>query len=660
MKRSLRFLLFCAFLIDPGRPLHALDLPEQWKNVQTLQLPRAGLIKISVPLETLSAARPGLEDLRLYDDAGKEIPFLIEQSAPSPATAQPPKHFNVAVSAETTVATLETGFPDPIASVTLQTPAPSFLKAVRVEGSQSGRAWEVLAQGQPIFRQQNGASQLDISLPPARWNFLRFTLDDRRAAPIPITGAILRAADGSPAPEESLGVGIVQRSEEPGATRLALRFDGANCVLAGLSLETPDPLFNRIVTLSQQRFADGELREVVVHRDNIQRVAPAGQPVQPQLRFASGVVLRQRDLSLLINNEDNPPLRITSVRAWRRPGYLIFNASSTGAVHVLSGNPSCVAPRFDLAFLRASLPDVVLVSARPEQLAVNPNHRPVDPLADIMALGPAIPTDRWSFRKQLPLERDGVQQVELDLEVLSHAAPDLRDLRVVRDGRQIPFVLEHPPSERSFAPFIRKADDPRQPALSRWEIKLPLRGPPIGRLTCSIAESYFKRNARIVETRLDERGRAQTVVLGSAAWQRGSGEKPREMRLLFSLRPESDTLVLEVENGDNAPLTLQSIQAWHPTARLIFKSAPVTGTWLYYGNPDAARPQYDLELVVPRLLAADSDEVKPGAEEILKASARHGSEHQSGWIFWSALGLVVAGLLFVLARLVPKAPEQEG
>jgi len=196
--------------------------------------------------------------------------------------------------------------------------------------------------------------------------------------------------------------------------------------------------------------------------------------------------------------------------------------------------------------------------------------------------------------------------------------------------------------------------------LSRWEIKLPLQGPPISKLTCSIAEPYFKRNVRVLELRRDERGRTDLVVLGSAAWQRRSGEKPHEMGVPLSSRPESDTLVLELENGDNPPLTLQSVQAWHPVARLIFKSAPVAGTWLYYGNPDAARPQYDLELIVPRLLAADSDDVKPGAEEILKASSRHRSNRQSGWIFWSALGLVVAGLLFVLTRLMPKSTEQKG
>jgi hypothetical protein len=656
VKRNLRFLSICVLLLEPSGLLCTAEFPEHWKNVQTLQIPRTGLIKVSAPLETLSAARPGLEDLRLYDQTGKEIPFLVEHPAPMPAAVQPARRFDIAVSTAATVVTLETGFAEPIVAITLQTPAPSFLKAARVEGSQSGKEWKVLADGQPVFRQQNGASQLDIALQPGLWNFLRITLDDRRAAPIPITGAILRAGDGRPAPEESLGVALVRRSEEPGLTRLALRFDGANCVLAGLSIETSDSLFTRSVALAQQQFVDGEVREGILHRETLSRVAPAGA-VNAPLRFASGVTLRNRDLSLLITNDDNPPLAIAGIHAWRRPVYLTLNSSATGALHLLSGNPSCVAPRYDLAFLRASLADAVLVPATAGALVVNPNHRPTDPLADIEALGPPLAVDRWSFRKPLPIERDGVQRVELDLEVLSHAMPGLRDLRIVRDGRQIPFVLEHTPVERSFAPLISQADDPRRPTLSRWQIKLAVQGVPIRRLTCPVAEPYFKRNVRLVEMRRDERGRMREWVLGSALWQRGSGGKPRDLALVLLSPPESAELFLELENSNNPPLRLQSVQAWHPVARLIFKSASTPGAWLYYGNPEAARPQYDLELVLPRLLAADSDEVKAGAEEILKPRHRR-DETQSGWIFWGALGLVVVGLLFVLTRLLPKPPEQ--
>jgi len=46
-----------------------------------------------LPVETLDAARPALEDLRLYDDAGNEVPYLIERPVPVTKIVQNVKSF---------------------------------------------------------------------------------------------------------------------------------------------------------------------------------------------------------------------------------------------------------------------------------------------------------------------------------------------------------------------------------------------------------------------------------------------------------------------------------------------------------------------------------------------------------------------------------------
>ena len=145
---------------------------------------------------------PALEDLRLYDQAGNEVPYLIERPAQVAKAAQAVKALQVSLNASTTVITLETGLAQPLDGVTLETPATDFIKAVRVESSEDGNHWQTLAQGQPIFRQPDGASHLQISLPPTSSKWLRLTVDDGRSPPVPFTGALVHPAMDKPAPGE--------------------------------------------------------------------------------------------------------------------------------------------------------------------------------------------------------------------------------------------------------------------------------------------------------------------------------------------------------------------------------------------------------------------------------------------------------------------------
>jgi hypothetical protein len=127
------------------------QLPADWKNVQRFEVAQTGLINLSLPAETLDAARPGLEDLRILDGAGREVPYLIDRPSRSSVAMFSPKKFGVNLSGQSTLILLETGSARPIDAVILETPAVGFIKAVRVEGSNDQQTWQLLASGQPIF-----------------------------------------------------------------------------------------------------------------------------------------------------------------------------------------------------------------------------------------------------------------------------------------------------------------------------------------------------------------------------------------------------------------------------------------------------------------------------------------------------------------------------
>ena len=134
--------------------------------------------------------------------------------------------------------------------------------------------------------------------------------------------------------------------------------------------------------------------------------------------------------------------------------------------------------------------------------------------------------------------------------------------------------------------------------------------------------------------------------------------KSREFFLTLDSPPQSDTLFLETHNGDNPPIALEKFQLFYPATRILFKAGPDDELFLYYGNPRADAPRYDLSLVAGQLLSADKAIASPGTEQqLLKSSWReHEIPGQGGVVFWGILALVVVVLLIIISRLLPKSP----
>jgi hypothetical protein len=649
--------VFSGLALVCGTAAGAAALPSDWQHEQQFDAPAPGLIKLSLPVATLNAARPALEDLRLYDDAGKEMPYLIERPTAAPKIAQNAKSFQVSLNARATVLMLETGLAQPLDGVTLETPATSFIKSVQIETSADGNRWEILARGKPIFRQPNGASQLHLDIPAGTLPWLRLTVDDQRSEPIPFTGASIHAAASQPVPGESLPVTITDRQESPGETRLTLNLGAANLSLATLHLETPEPLFTREVTVTAPQISEDSIREQILAGGVIYRVAVEGQPAAAQLFVPVESQVRSRELLLLIRNHDSPPLPITAVGGERRPVYLVFLARQAGAHHLLTGNTQCAAPHFDLAALGANLKSIAPSPIELSPLADNPSYRLPEVLPDVQATGVALDVSAWKFRKTVKLTRAGAQQLELDPDVLSRAQRDFQDLRLLRGGRQVSYIIERTSISRALTPVVAAAGDSKNPRLSRWRIKLPRPALPVLRLVCAARTPLFQREMTLDEELADERGAPYRRTLGQASWIQTPGRAGREFLLTLDNPPRSDTLFLETENGDNPPVELENFRLFYPATRVLFKAGLNDGPLLYYGNARAAAPRYDLSLVANELLAADKTAATLGAEEQLQKSSWRENQipGKGGVLFWAVLALVVVVLLAIISRLLPKS-----
>ena len=143
-------------------------------------------------------------------------------------------------------------------------------------------------------------------------------------------------------------------------------------------------------------------------------------------------------------------------------------------------------------------------------------------------------------------------------------------------------------------------------------------------------------------------------------WRRPHGvecriNQPGNWPFLLRLRPKTDTVLIETDNGDNSPIELHDFRGYYPVTRIIFASSKSQSIALYYGNEEAAAPRYDAKLIAAQLLRSERTPAALGSQEILKSERV--TETLTGsarYIFWGVLGIVVIALLVLISRLLPK------
>ena len=615
-----------------------------WKHVQSLEVPGAGLVRLELPTVTIGASAAKLNDVRLVGPDGIEMPYLVEWPRPDTSNSYLIRDFHATLADQRTVLKFSTGLGGPVHAIVLTTSAPSFIKAANVEGSNDDVQWQTVAANEVIFRQTDKTERLRIPFSPGSWKYLRVVIDDSRWKPVPFTRVGIEI-NKAPLPVLPLPVMVQKRDEQRGRTRLTIPLEAANLWVAWLKVRASDPLFSRRATiLANGRFvAASRLYRVTLGDHGVSNLTI---PVNAQVTAS--------ELVVEIEDEDSPPLKIDSVEAARYPVSLAFHANAAGQWRLFTGDPAVPAPVYDMAALGEQLHAASSSAARAGELLPNPGFDNNATLPETGEPGAAIDLRGWAFRAPVTSTQRGVMQVELGLEVLAHASSGFGDLRLVQAGHQLPYLRQ--PISTHQGVVVRFADTPdtKRPTVSRWELKLPVKGMPITTLNVTSPTRLFARQFQLIEPVRDSYGNPSQSIIGSEAWNHKPGDSS-PLSMLLSLRARGDTLYLETDNGDNSPVVLGEVTVYHPTVRLLFKTMDAAPIQLYYGNPQANTPHYDLSLVEKELKTAAPLNATLGREDQLKPVPSPAEESGQGspWL-WAVLAVVVGGLLWLMAKLLPK------
>ncbi|MEO8617702.1 MAG: hypothetical protein ABI600_21415 [Luteolibacter sp.] len=630
----------------------------QWEAPFVVGQP--GMVRVELPPEVLDISRSDLGDVRVVSTEKSEAPYFVEKPSRREGAVREASGFRVNQSGTNTVIEVLFATKDRIETLDLVSPAQEFLKSVTIEGNKSG-AWQALATNEVIFRQSGGSERLRVPIPADVWEGFRFTMDDGRSQPVPFTG--VRAITSGEKPETvELTVSLGQREEGPNETRLALDLGAGNLNVAELRFEIPDAVFSRKCTLGYSvPTSDGESHVETFATGTIYRVAGESGVSTDELVIPVERRISARFIVATFRNGDSPPLMVRGAKVRCYPTILAFHAAEAGEWTLRSGNRDAKAANYDLNALRGELTAARGPLVKLGPLRKNPNYVVPEVLTGVKVAGAEIDLKDWSRRRKVDCAPSGVVRIDLDAKTLAGSQTDLGDIRLVQNGKQIPYLVGPGTVFHELKPSgIFPKNDPKRPKISRWEIELPVGGVPMVDLTARSSAPLFTRRFVVAIEGKDDLGNAWREQVGTADWTKsGSGEVPLVLNLNGERLPA--TFILETDDGDNPPIPLDEVSLRFASPSIIAKLSDPAPLFLCYGNPKAAPPQYDLRVVRSEMLAAVPQATTLGDEEILRPDTRDHRAPDAGspWL-WVALAAVVAVLLAIVAKLLPaQAPGGE-
>ena len=606
--------------------------------------------EVSAAEGRVAVAAGGANDLRLFDNANREVPYLL-------ITPQVEAQWREARLLRVASTKFTSGFEADLASTLpidrvrvdgLPTP---FLKRLGVEGSGDRSHWTLLAPDATFFDLPNDRLELTtLDFDAGSYRYLRFTWDDRASARMPLPRHVevqIASPTRGPSPLHA-ALTVERRPSEPRKSRFRIRLPGAHLPIVAIELNVAGGNVLRPARITEGRL-DGstvvptELGTATLRRsvrDGLAAAAlriPISSPSESQLELA-------------VDDGNNPPLDVTGATAIFATLPFIFFESNGDTLHARYGDARLAAPRYDLEAEGDRVPSLTLASAH-----WGTSHEVTAAAADSAAAmplgGATIDPQTFRYARRIPLGTAGLATLPLDAAALAHGT--LSDVRIATaDGHQVPFLVERLDEPLSLAlPAPERLTSGRDAASrSHYRIRLPYAGLPESRLVIHTDARVFDRQVAIEMSPSadDARGRAGPVTLSSTTWRNADPEVAAPALDVALPRLPAAELSLVIDEGDNAPLPLRDATLLLPSYRLRFFRDGHTPLTLLYGRPDLGAPRYDIALLAPRLLGAPAQEAVPGAE--------HGPADVTGVtptiVFWCALALAVLVLLVLIARLL--------
>jgi hypothetical protein len=621
-------------------------------------------------------AEGGLGDLRLFDAAGGIVPYLLIQPAPVGPQWIRATTLPLPVTKTSSGFEADLGRMDDVDTLQIDGLRAPFLKRLTLEGSGDRQRWTVLVNEGTLFDLPNeGLKQTSIGFTTSRLRYLRVTWNDANSGRVGLPTAVTarRSTSGAAPIATTTPVEFERRASEPGRSRYLISLPGTRLPVVGLDLTIGGGHVYRSAAVFESRLAGMEAVPFELGRATLTRIVRDGiaaASLRVPIASPAGA-----ELDLVIEDGGNPPLEVTGIAIVFAELPEIYFEAPAGPVVARYGDRTLSTPKYDLEAVRRTVDlSSVKEATWDAPKALTSASSGAAPAPGTMP-APGADLDPTLFQYARPLTASpGLAVVTLDAPMLAHSrgpAARFADVRVLDEqNRQIPYLVERRDEPQSIALTIEPRDPgslpdikPRAGRASMYSVTLPWPGLPQPRLVLETSERVFQRQVRIGTERDPDRQHRDRWFgqIGAATWQHADRQSAAPPLSIALGQTDASTLLVVVDEGDNAPLPLASVRLLIPTYRLRFYHPHEGALRLMYGRRDLDAPRYDLALLAPQVMGSVAA-VATAAPESAEASAAAAAERQSiisPLTFWILLGGAVLVLVTLIVRLVKTSDSRQ-
>lgn len=333
------------------------------------------LYRAEIPPEILGKIRADRGDLRLYDAAGKEVPYsVVVLDGKEEARTVAGREFNRSrKEGESTEIVFELSDPTlEVNSVSIETPNRNFRYPVTIEGSADREEWRVIADKVSIFdfTEDVHIRKLDLEIPTSSYRYYRIRVyhgkDEFQLTRVPF-GFTAKSPRELVEVEAEVSPWTTHAKEKDSSAIVTMK-DGP-LPLGAMNLAASTPVFQRNITLAESE--SPERREEYVNFQ-LHRIRAARVNSEELTSYFGDLYIPSGKFLVLIHNGDDPPLSKVKFKFCVYKHYIFLPGGFKEPFTLYAGAAKVIPPQYEFAQLFSHLDQS---KALPVSIGrVEPNH----------------------------------------------------------------------------------------------------------------------------------------------------------------------------------------------------------------------------------------------------------------------------------------------